>query len=392
MGLKLTNKATSTLAANINNSQTSIAVTSSTGSRFPSLSGGDWFPIIVVAADGYEIMRATARSGDTLTVTRGQEGTTARSFDAGAIVDLRLTAAALAAMAEALTASSIAYAKIQNVSATDKLLGRASSGAGVIEEITCTAAGRALIDDANAAAQRTTLELATVAASGAYSDLTGKPTLGTAAALDVGTAASKVVQLDGSAKLPAVDGSALTHLSYANVDNRDFVRLSAQDLGGSAAAAISFTSAIDATYREYLFVFEQLVPATNNTQLLMEVSDDAGATWKTTNYKLAGLVAYSSASLSSFGGSSTAISLSLAEVSNSTNYGASGEVRLLSPASSNSRKRVLVNSGYHANSGLDAWVSGIAHWDGGNAPLTAVRFRYSSGNIADGKITMYGLR
>ena len=36
--------------------------------------------------------------------------------------------------------------------------------------------------------------------------------LGTAALLDVGTAASKVVQLDGSAHLPAVDGSALTNL------------------------------------------------------------------------------------------------------------------------------------------------------------------------------------
>jgi hypothetical protein len=55
--------------------------------------------------------------------------------------------------------------------------------------------------------------LATVATSGAYSDLSGSPTLGTAAALDVGTSANNVVQLDGSAKLPAVDGSALTNLS-----------------------------------------------------------------------------------------------------------------------------------------------------------------------------------
>lgn len=52
--------------------------------------------------------------------------------------------------------------------------------------------------------------LAAVARTGAYSDLSGKPTLGTAAALDVGTTASKVVQLDASAKLPAVDGSLLT--------------------------------------------------------------------------------------------------------------------------------------------------------------------------------------
>ena len=51
----------------------------------------------------------------------------------------------------------ITYAKMQHVSATDKLLGRSTSGAGDVEEIPCTAAGRALIDDADAAAQRTTL-------------------------------------------------------------------------------------------------------------------------------------------------------------------------------------------------------------------------------------------
>jgi hypothetical protein len=55
--------------------------------------------------------------------------------------------------------------------------------------------------------------LATVATTGAYSDLSGLPTLGTAAALDVGTSATNVVQLDGSARLPAVDGSQLTGLS-----------------------------------------------------------------------------------------------------------------------------------------------------------------------------------
>src|SRR5210317_1484137 len=46
----------------------------------------------------------------------------------------------------------------------------------------------------------------------AYSEVTGTPTLGTAAAEDVGTSAGNVVQLDGSARLPAVDGSQLTNL------------------------------------------------------------------------------------------------------------------------------------------------------------------------------------
>ena len=54
---------------------------------------------------------------------------------------------------------SITYAKLQNVSAQDRLLGRSSAGSGDVEEITCTAFGRSLIDDADAAAARTTLSV-----------------------------------------------------------------------------------------------------------------------------------------------------------------------------------------------------------------------------------------
>jgi hypothetical protein len=55
----------------------------------------------------------------------------------------------------------VTYAKMQNVSATDRLLGRQTAGAGDVEEITCTSAGRALLDDASASAQRTTLGVGT---------------------------------------------------------------------------------------------------------------------------------------------------------------------------------------------------------------------------------------
>lgn len=57
----------------------------------------------------------------------------------------------------------ITYAKIQNVSVTDRLLGRSTAGAGDVEEVTCTAAGRAILDDADAGAQRTTLGLGALA-------------------------------------------------------------------------------------------------------------------------------------------------------------------------------------------------------------------------------------
>lgn len=77
----------------------------------------------------------------------------------------------------------VTYAKMQDVSATDRILGRVTAGAGNVEEITCTAAGRAILDDADAAAQRATLSLdnvenlkvnliATAAPSAATDDVT----------------------------------------------------------------------------------------------------------------------------------------------------------------------------------------------------------------------------
>ena len=65
----------------------------------------------------------------------------------------------------AVDSGAITYAKMQNISVTDRLLGRSSAGAGVVQEIACTAAGRAILDDTDAAAQRTTLGLGTAATS-----------------------------------------------------------------------------------------------------------------------------------------------------------------------------------------------------------------------------------
>ena len=67
---------------------------------------------------------------------------------------------------------------------------------------------------------RTSLGLQTVASTGAYSDLSGTPTLGTAAAANTGTGIGQVVIMEdvGSvSKLPAVDGSQLINLPSAPV-------------------------------------------------------------------------------------------------------------------------------------------------------------------------------
>lgn len=102
--LRITNNATSTLAANIITTDVSIPLATGDGSKFPTLGAGDWFPATIVdASANIEVVKVTGRSGDTLTVSRGQEGTTARSFVAGSRIDLRLTAAAIASIQTDIT-------------------------------------------------------------------------------------------------------------------------------------------------------------------------------------------------------------------------------------------------------------------------------------------------
>lgn len=83
-----TNFGYATLAAGIDSDDTSITLTTGHGARLPStaFNAPIWdtsygSPTLAYHAGAAEIVRVTARSTDTLTVTRAQEGTTARSFN-----------------------------------------------------------------------------------------------------------------------------------------------------------------------------------------------------------------------------------------------------------------------------------------------------------------------
>ena len=77
------NNASTTLASGISSSTTSIILAAGTGAEFPSPGVGQFFPLTFndrLTGAVYEVTYCTARTADTLTVIRGQEGTTAMAW------------------------------------------------------------------------------------------------------------------------------------------------------------------------------------------------------------------------------------------------------------------------------------------------------------------------
>lgn len=97
MTILFTNNAASTLASGITNVATSLTVATGQGALFPSPTGAQFFYATLenTGATIREIVKVTARTTDTFTIVRGQDGTTAAAWSTGDKVQLRVTAADL---------------------------------------------------------------------------------------------------------------------------------------------------------------------------------------------------------------------------------------------------------------------------------------------------------
>jgi hypothetical protein len=129
MAVKFSNNAKTTISGSLNTSATSVTVADA--SNFPTLGAGDYTYATLAEVStpaNLEIVKVTAINSNTLTVTRAQQGTSARSFSASDLCELRVTAGL---MEEAISDSSggISYTR---VTANHTMV----SGTGVIADTT----------------------------------------------------------------------------------------------------------------------------------------------------------------------------------------------------------------------------------------------------------------
>lgn len=125
-----------------------------------------------------------------------------------------------------------------HLSATDRLIGRASAGAGAAEEIACTAAGRTLIAAADGAAQCAALGTWRVlAASAVGSSVTGSTSKTALATINVPAGA-----MGANGRLRVT-----THISMTASSN---IKTLLVELGGTAFYSRTEAGATVATYRD----------------------------------------------------------------------------------------------------------------------------------------------
>lgn len=138
MGVVFKNNADTTLSSAIGTSD--LGITVADGSVFPTLSGSDYFYLTIEDTSGaYEVVKVTARSGNNLTVVRGQDNTNAFAFTAGALCELRVTAAGLTDATNNATVGdgTLTLAKIEDLAA-QTVIGRDSAVAGAASEVGAT--------------------------------------------------------------------------------------------------------------------------------------------------------------------------------------------------------------------------------------------------------------
>ena len=165
----------------------------------------------------------------------------------------------------------------------------------------------------------------------------------------------------------------------------------------SSSATLSFTSGIDSTYKEYVFKFINIHPATDEAHFTVGFRDggtDYDAT-KTTSYILSYHAEDDSETTLSYNAGSdlaqgTGFQRILHGVGNGNDESASGYLHLFDPASTTFVKHFTA-AGSSYNAGSYEYTTYVAGYNNVTAAIDGVQFKMSSGNIDSGVVKLYGV-
>jgi len=167
----------------------------------------------------------------------------------------------------------------------------------------------------------------------------------------------------------------------------------------SSSATIDFTSGIDSTYKEYVFRYYDMHPATDNTELQFQVSTNGGSSYgvaitstafQAYHYEVdgssSGVAYYTADDLAQ----STSFQNLCNNVGNADDESMSGILHLFDPSNTTFVKHWINRSQSYSGGdfSLDGYQAGYVNT---TSAVDAVRFKMTSGNIDSGVIKLYGV-
>jgi len=176
-------------------------------------------------------------------------------------------------------------------------------------------------------------------------------------------------------------------------------------LTASGSSTLSFVDnassvVLDNTYKEYLFTFNNIHPATDQAKFTFNMSIDSGSNYnvtKTTTYFTTfhqengsnGLVQYEAGfDLAQ----STAFQNLSANMGNNNDDNLCGNLTIYNPASTTFVKHFIANNNHNHQTSAPANVEPfVAGYGNTTSAVDAIQFKMSSGNIDAGDICLYGI-
>jgi hypothetical protein len=188
----------------------------------------------------------------------------------------------------------------------------------------------------------------------------------------------------------------VTAVPSGAVEGGNMVLLSTQT--ASASASISFTTGIDSTYKEYMFIFNNIHASTQG-QFQFQTSTDGGSSYgvtlTSTFFQTEHYESDSSTSLEYNTGRDLAQSTSYqflngADLGTNNDDNFCGTMSLFSPSSTTYVKHFIFQGNVNDYSArcTNTYIAGYFNT---TSALNAIRFQMSSGNIDAGTIQMFGI-
>jgi hypothetical protein len=184
--------------------------------------------------------------------------------------------------------------------------------------------------------------------------------------------------------------------SVGNVGTGELKFISKQT--ASSSASISFTSGIDSTYKEYIFYFVNIHPATDDATFKFQASTNSGSSYginiTSTYFVAVHDEADTSTSLEYNTDKDLAQSTNfqnvISSIGNDNDQSGSGTLQLFNPSSTTFVKHFVSrsNRAYSGDYTVDEYMAGYYNT---TSAIDAIQFKFSSGNIDSGDILLYGV-